>query len=78
VGPKISTDGGTHHMIEGIIPGIYIYYTQIVLFLRSHHFGKCSYLTFLYIIGYNNISKRPHDPPIPKSGGRDPPGLTPM
>ena len=26
-------------------------YTQIILFLRSHHFGECSHLIFLYIIG---------------------------
>ena len=30
-------------------------YTQIVLFLKSHPFGNCSHLIFLYIIGYNNI-----------------------
>ena len=24
VGPKSSTDGGTYHMIEGIIPGVFI------------------------------------------------------
>ena len=26
-------------MIEGIIPGIFIYYTQIFLFMKSDHFG---------------------------------------
>src|SRR6218665_1390975 len=58
----------------------------IILFLKSHHLGKCSHLTFLYIVGYNNISWRPHATPrpqplpSPKSGGCDsyPPGLTPM
>ena len=30
----------------------FISYTQIFLFLRSHHFGKCSRLIFLCIIGY--------------------------
>ena len=30
-------------------------YMQIFLFLKSHHFGKCSHLIFLYIIGYDNI-----------------------
>src|SRR6218665_2493285 len=44
-------------------------YTQIITFLRSHHFGKCSNLIFLYIIRYNNISWRPHDP-HPKIWGR--------
>jgi len=49
--------------------------TQIILFLKSYHFGKCSPLIFLNIIGYNNISWRPHNhptSPIPKSGGHDP------
>src|SRR6218665_2908541 len=40
------------------------------VYFCSHHFGKCSHLVFLYIIGYNNISWRSHDP-TPKSGGRD-------
>ena len=35
-------------MIEGIIPGILFNYTQITLFMKSHHFGKCSHLMFLY------------------------------
>ena len=35
-------------------------YTQIIIFLKSHHFGKCSQIVFLYNIGYNNISWRPH------------------
>ena len=58
-------------------------YIQIFLFPESHHFGKCSYLIFLYIIEYGNISWRPHnlhDQPVPKSRGltRDTatPGLT--
>ena len=37
-------------------------YTQIFPSLKSHHFGKCSHLILLYIIGYN-ISWRSHDPP---------------
>ena len=60
-------------MIDGIISGILFRYTQIILFLKSHQFGKCSHHIFLYVIGYN-ISWRPydpHDPPIPKSGGCD-------
>src|SRR6218665_4156980 len=32
-------------------------YTQIILFLRSHHFGKCSYLIF--------ILRGSRPPPIP-------------
>ena len=49
--------------------------------MKSHRFRKCSHLIFLYIIGYNNISWRPHNTPrapIPKYVGRDPqpPGLT--
>src|SRR6218665_682846 len=57
---------------------------QIFLFLKNLHLGQCPHLIFLYIIGYNNISWRPHDPsfttPIPKSRGWRPPirGLTPM
>ena len=27
--PKSSTDGGTKHMIEGVIPGIFIIYTNL-------------------------------------------------
>ena len=50
-------------------------YTQIILFLKSHLFGKCSHLIFLYILGYNNISWRPDDP-HPNIWGRDP--ITPM
>jgi len=42
------------------------------LFLKSHHFGKCSHLIFLYIIGYNNILWIPHDP-HPKIWGSRPP-----
>src|SRR6218665_968234 len=38
-------------------------YTQIILFLKSHHFGKFSQLIFVYIIGYIKISWRPHNPP---------------
>ena len=34
-------------------------YMQIFLFLKNHHFGKCSHLQFLYIIGYIYISGRP-------------------
>jgi len=41
-------------------PEIFILYAQICLFLQSHHFGKCSHLISLYIIRYNNISRRPH------------------
>src|SRR6218665_1643609 len=54
------------------------------LFLKSHHFGKCSYLILPFIIRYYNISCRPNDPRDPSSprcGGRDPlkpPVLTPM
>ena len=47
----------------------------------SHHFETCSHLTFFYIIGYNNISRKSHGPTIPlKSVGCDTPplGLTPM
>ena len=43
------------------IPQFLLNYTHITLFRKSHRFGKCSHLIFLYIIGYNNISWRPHD-----------------
>src|SRR6218665_1304214 len=42
-------------------------YTQIIVFLNSHHFGKCAHLIFQYIIGYN-ISWRPHDSPSENLG----------
>jgi len=35
VGLKRSTGGGTQHRIDGIITEIFIYYTQIYLFLKS-------------------------------------------
>jgi len=41
VGPKSSTDGGTQHMTEGIIPGIAVYYTQISQILDINHQGFC-------------------------------------
>ena len=47
-------------------------YAQIIQLVKSHQFGKCSHLIFVYIIGYNNISWRPHDPsmiPHPKIWG---------
>jgi len=44
VGPKGSTNGG--------IPEFLFNYAQI-LFLKSHHFGTCFHLIFLYTIGYN-------------------------
>src|SRR6218665_360400 len=37
-------------------------YTQIFLFLKSHHLVKRSHLIFLYIIRYNSILWRPHNP----------------
>src|SRR6218665_3218566 len=50
--------------------------TQICLFLQSHHFGKCSHLIFLCVIGprYNNICGDPTTPttfttPHPKIWG---------
>jgi len=42
--------------------------TQIFLFMKSHHFRKCSRLI---VIGYNNFHGDPRLP-RPKSGGRDP------
>jgi len=53
-------------MIEGIIQEFLFNYRQIILFLKSHHSGKWSHHIFLYVIGYNNISWRLHDP-TPKS-----------
>jgi len=54
-------------------------YTQIILFPKSHRFGKCSHIIFLYIIGYNNILWRPHDPLSQNLGvaTSQPSGLTP-
>src|SRR6218665_874462 len=50
---------------------------QIFLFLKNLHLEKCSHLIFLYIIGHNNISWRPHDP-LSQNLGSQPPGLTRM
>ena len=65
-------------------PGIlFLNFTQIFLFLKSHHFRKVfsiyDILIFLYIIRYDNISWRPPTL-IPKYGGHEPQtsGLTPM
>lgn len=40
-------------------------YTQLFLFLKSQNFGKYSHIIFLYIIGYDSISWRPHNLPRP-------------
>src|SRR6218665_2194858 len=48
-------------------------YTKIILFLRSHHFRKCSYLIFLYIIGYNIFHLDPSTHPFRNLDGRHPP-----
>jgi len=65
VSPTNSTDGGKRHNgIEGIIPGIFIQYicpTQIFVFLKSDHFGKCS---------HNSCT--PRLPPRPQSQCRPP------
>src|SRR6218665_3470402 len=47
---------------------------QIALLVKSHHFGKCSDLRFLYIIRCNIILWSSHDPPRTSN----PSGLTPM
>jgi len=49
-------------------PEFFFNYTQIILFLKSYHFGKCSHLIFLYTRGYNNILLRPRDPPSKNLG----------
>ena len=52
--------------------------------MKSGHFRKYSNPNFMYIIRYNNSSRRPHDPPRLPSQNRkrvaatQPPGLTPM
>ena len=48
--------------LKVLFPEFLFNYTQICLFLKNHHFGKCSHLIFLYIIGYNDISWRINDP----------------
>ena len=45
--------------------------------MKSHHFGKCSRLIFLYIIGFN-VLWRHHHPKIWGITTPKPPGLTPM
>src|SRR6218665_1647967 len=63
VGPKISTDVCTYSTgLKVSSPESLFIYTQIFLFMKSHHFVKCSYLTFLHITGYTNISWRPRNP----------------
>ena len=54
------------YIIEGVNPEFLFNYTQIILFLKNHHVGKCSRLIFLYIIEYNNISWRPTTPTRPR------------
>src|SRR6218665_371045 len=54
--------------IEGIISRIFISYTQIFIFLKSHHFINCVHLIFLYIIRHNNISWRPPQSPSQNLG----------
>jgi len=46
-------------------------FIQLYTNLRNHHFGKCSHLKILYIIGYIAISWTPMIP-IPESGRCDP------
>jgi len=36
--------------------------------MKSHLFDKCSHHIFLYIVGYNNISWRPHETPSQNRG----------
>src|SRR6218665_1950572 len=71
---KVQQMEGTQPIFEGIIPFIFNS-TQIILFLKSHHSGKCSRIP-VHIIGYN-IPWRPQS----KNGGLrppNPPRFTPM
>src|SRR6218665_88251 len=45
--------------------------------MKSHQFGKCTHLIFLYIIEYNSISCKPHDSttPHPKNMGVETPRI---
>ena len=59
--PKSSTDGGTDEQrIEGI-PSRNFYFISTTLYFS----GMCFHLVFLYIIGYNEFSWRPHNPTPP-------------
>lgn len=56
------------HSIEGIVfKNFYIIIYKYVHFGSVTTFGKC-YLVILYIIGYDNVSWRPHDPPSENLG----------
>src|SRR6218665_2474 len=43
-------------------PKVLYNYAEIILFLKSYHFVACCHLIFLYIIGYNNISRTSTNP----------------
>src|SRR6218665_3911209 len=47
-------------------------YLQIYLFMKITSFGKCSHFKILCIIGYSNISWRPHNPHTKIWGSRTP------
>jgi len=69
------TERSTQHRIESIISGMFIYCTQIFLFMKSHRFGKCSQFSSHIPVHYRNIviyHGDPYDPthdPIPKAEG---------
>jgi len=73
IGPKGSADRGTEHRIDGVIPGIFIYlYTNQSISEKSPSWKLfSSHFPVNYRI-YNNISRRPHNFPISKSGDCDP------
>jgi len=47
-------------------------YTSLQIFFEVIISGKCSHLIFLYIIRYDNISWRSHNPHLKIWGGHDP------
>ena len=69
MGPKSSTDGGTSHMIEGIIPG------NCIQFYTNYSISEKSPLWKVFSphipVHYRIYFRRPHNP-HPKFWGRDP------
>ena len=45
--------------MEALGTGSRVSSPEIILFLKHHQFEKCFHLIFLFVMGYNNISRKP-------------------